>query len=113
MAPLLELRDDVLANLWIDEQAAQVRAALPKRPEQVVGAKAGRRHRILRREPKINEVQKHLQRGLVLAVAAGHADRDDRLAVLEDQRGRQGDAWAFAGLDAVRQAFPGVEALQP
>ena len=48
------------------------------------------------------DVQEHLQGLLVLAVAAGAAQREERLAVAEHDRGAQGGARPLAALELVR-----------
>src|SRR5207248_2254771 len=70
-------------------------------------------HRLLGAQAEFDDIEEQLQRRLVLAVAAGHADGERRPAVLQSERWRERDAWTLAGLNAVGMARPGVEALQP
>jgi len=58
---------------------------------------------------ELDNVEDDLQRGLILLVAAGDADREHRFAVAQHQRGRQGCARPLAGFDAVGMAAPGIE----
>ena len=60
---------------------------------------------------EVDEVQEKLQRPLVLLIAAGGAEDHERLAVLEDQRRRQGGSRAFAwgqGVGVLRVSIAGT-----
>ena len=55
-------------------------------------------------------VKQHVQCRLILEIAPGNTDRDDRLAIFQDERWRQRDAGTFAGLDTVRMSGRSVQA---
>ena len=76
------------------------------------GGETGNGDGLSRLHPELDGIQQQLQAHLVLMIAPGHADGDDRLALLEDDGGRQGDSRPFAGSHHVGVALPGVQADQ-
>src|SRR5262245_53199891 len=99
--------EDRLTDLRVDGEVAQLRRSLAEGAEMVARDEPGGRHRSGGIEPEVDQVEDQVEGDLILEVAAGHADGDDRFLVAQDDRGRQGDPRALARLDAVGMADPG------
>ena len=74
----------------------------------MLGLKARRLHRFLRRHPEIDNVQQHLQHGLVLVVAARRRKREERLAVFQDDRRAQRHAGPLGHFVQLLPVLPGI-----
>ena len=62
---------------------------------------------------KIDVIENELETRLVLQIAAGNADGDDRLSRFQHQGRTQGDAWPLAGSNDVRVSGPCIQTDQP
>src|SRR5665213_2535434 len=79
----------------------------------MAGSKPHGLQRIACGKAEVDVVEHGLQCSLVLSVSSGHADSQHGFSRFEDQRWRESDPRSLAGNDAIRMAFPGIEALEP
>ena len=104
--------DGGFAEVGIDQETPQARWGLAERSNVVIGAKTTGNDRGIGGHSVVDIVHDQLEGGLVLAIATGDADRQHGTSGFEDQSGGEGDAWAFAGDEAVGAVWPIVKTLE-
>ena len=112
MATGLELVGNRLFGALIETQASQLGRRLAERSRVMSGGKAWNGYGPIRLHPELDGVQQQLQAHLVLMIAPRHADGDDRLALLENDGGRQRNSGPLAGGHHVGVPLPGIQADQ-
>ena len=112
VAAVFQIFANSFGHLRVHLEAAQARLILAERAGVMRGGKPGRGHGLLRSHPEINVFEEKLQGRLILQIAPGDRDSQNRTAAFENKRGSESDARPLAGCDAIRMACPGVEAGQ-
>jgi len=119
MSPFFQLGNDLFADAVLCCKTSQSPESFSAVGIGIEGALVVSRtetrcpYRILRHHTKLNKVKQAHQCRLVLQVPAGHTNRDNRLAVLENQGRRQGDSWSLAGLYPVGMIRRRVKRAKP
>src|SRR4051812_31240411 len=89
MAARLQLAEDRSRQAGLHLEDAGLSAVVVERAHRVEGIDARRFDGALHVHAEIDDVEQHEEDLLILTVAAGRADGEERLAVLEDHRRRQ------------------------
>src|SRR5207244_11034609 len=100
-----QLRSHVFRRRRRDEHVARTRLVFAKRRSHLIAVDVRRLDRLLYRHPELDDVEKELQEILVLAVAALHRERQERLTILERETRSERHAWLFARRDHVDRTF--------
>src|SRR5439155_13743072 len=93
---------DGLRNAAFDAQSAGDRVVREEARREVRRREARRLDRVLHRHAELDEVQEHLQRPLILLIAALSAENHRRRAVAQHERRRERRPWALSGNEGVR-----------
>jgi hypothetical protein len=96
MQALSQLLHHRRGNTLIKGQAAGAHGVVIEARYQVLGLKARRLNGVLGIGAPQGSVKKHLQQSLILIVAAGSAERQQRPVGIRDQRGAERDARSLA-----------------
>src|SRR5213080_3418958 len=103
MTALPEVPDHLVSEPRLDLDLPRLALARIEGAREVVGAEVRRVDRRLEVETAVDVLQKHVQRPLVLLVAARCTEREVGMAAAERQRGRERRARALLRLERVRQ----------
>jgi hypothetical protein len=119
MPPFFQLGNNIFADSVLYRKTSQFPESFSAVRIGIEGALVVSRaeargpYRIFWHDTKLDEVKKTNERCLILQITAGHTNRDNGLAVLEDQGRRQGNPRSLAGLYPVGMSRRRVKRAKP
>src|SRR6185437_8550267 len=103
---------DVFRQGFRHREAAEFGSVLAEGADEMFGGEARRFKRLHGTHAEIHVVEDDLNGSLILLVSAGYRYPEYGLAVVEDHRGTQSDAWPLARLNHVGSSGKGVQAAE-